>query len=443
MNDADLADAAKKVLRDNDLGTFTKAAPELYPHQWSWDSAFIAMGLAHVDVRRAALELESLFDAQWQTGMVPHIVFDPDAPEDAYFPGAEWWETPTAVGAPDVPTSGLCQPPVHAVAAWHVWDEGRRQDGAWAEAFIGGLYPKLFAWHRYLATLRDPDGTGLVTIYHPWESGTDNSPRWDAALDAVTVDDIPHYERRDLTHVTDTSQRPTGDEYDRYIKLVVSLRALGYDDRRAATEHPFRIQDGLLSALFVAANEVLADIAETVGAPEEERAALRSWAARGRDGLARQWESRLGLTLDYDLVADRPVTVRTVAGFAPLIAGGVEPRVQSAQLELLDSTWFCGAEGLRWPLPPSTSPTDPAFQPRTYWRGPVWPFFNWIMWWSLRRAGEHTRAEQLRRDGIEQIRQEGFSEYFEPFTGQPLGSSNQSWTAAVLLDWLAFADPQR
>ena len=31
----------------------------------------------------------------------------------------------------------------------------------------------------------------------------------------------------------------------------------------------------------------------------------------------------------------------------------------------------------------------------------------------------------------------GFGEYFEPFTGDLLGSDNQSWTAAVALDWLA------
>ena len=30
-----------------------------------------------------------------------------------------------------------------------------------------------------------------------------------------------------------------------------------------------------------------------------------------------------------------------------------------------------------------------------------------------------------------------FAEYFEPFTGMPLGSPQQSWTAAVALDWLA------
>jgi hypothetical protein len=30
------------------------------------------------------------------------------------------------------------------------------------------------------------------------------------------------------------------------------------------------------------------------------------------------------------------------------------------------------------------------------------------------------------------------NEYFEPFTGAPLGSPQPSWTAAVTLDWSAF-----
>jgi hypothetical protein len=73
---AKLALKANDVLRRNDMGGWTKAAPELYPHQWSWDSAFIAIGLAHLDTRRAARELETLFACQWKTGKVPHIVFN-------------------------------------------------------------------------------------------------------------------------------------------------------------------------------------------------------------------------------------------------------------------------------------------------------------------------------------------------------------------------------
>jgi hypothetical protein len=36
-----------------------------------------------------------------------------------------------------------------------------------------------------------------------------------------------------------------------------------------------------------------------------------------------------------------------------------------------------------------------------------------------------------------QLTNGGFGEYFDPFTGRSLGSTDQSWTAAVALDWLA------
>jgi glucosylglycerate hydrolase len=60
----ELVAQAGRILRRNDMGGWTRAAPRLYPHQWSWDSAFIAIGLAHLDTRRAAQELRTLFAHQ-------------------------------------------------------------------------------------------------------------------------------------------------------------------------------------------------------------------------------------------------------------------------------------------------------------------------------------------------------------------------------------------
>jgi glycogen debranching enzyme len=62
---------------------------------------------------------------------------------------------------------------------------------------------------------------------------------------------------------------------------------------------------------------------------------------------------------------------------------------------------------------------------------------NWLLWWSLQRSGERERAARLRRDSLAQLAGGNFGEYYEPFTGEPLGSDQQSWTAAVALDWLA------
>ena len=78
-------------------------------------------------------------------------------------------------GFPDAPpappyTSFLCQPPVHAIAALRVWEVAERNGGEVvdeARAFLRQIYLKLLLWHGYLMTHRDPEGSGLVTIYHP------------------------------------------------------------------------------------------------------------------------------------------------------------------------------------------------------------------------------------------------------------------------------------
>jgi glucosylglycerate hydrolase len=436
-----LALLAERVLRRNDMGGWTRAAPDLYPHQWSWDTGFIAVGLAHLDTTRAARELESLFEHQWSNGKVPHIVFNPEAPPDSYFPGAEHWSSSGAFpDAPPAPpyTSALCQPPTHALGALRIWELAReRREADAACGFLREIYPKLLAWHRYLATARDPEGSGLVTIYHPWESGTDNSPRWDGALQAVEVGEMPPYTRYDLQHVADPSHRPSDEEYDRYLWLLELLKRERYDEAEIYDSHPFLVKDVLFSAILVAANEALVEIARVVGAPEEEATLVEEWVSRGRAGLEEQWDPELGLCLDRDLRRDAPLRARTVAGFAPLVAGMQTPGRLDALLRTLYSTAFLGNPRLRRPLPPSASPAETNFQPRNYWRGPVWPVVNWLLWRSLVRAGESGRAEELRRTALQQHSGGSFAEYFEPFTGEPLGSDDQSWTAAVALDWLA------
>ena len=347
-----LAVRAKNVLRGNDMGGWTKAAPDLYPHQWSWDSALIAVGIAHYDISRAAQEIRSLLDHQWKNGKVPHIVFNPDAPPGSYFPGPEHWAS-AAADAPAAPpkpatTSGLCQPPVHAIAAHRILEVAEKwgADTTETREFLREVYPKLFAWHRYLATYRDPEESGLVTIYHPWESGTDNSPRWHAALKRFEVGDMPEYERRDLQHVPDPSERPAQDVYDRFIWLVELIKRAGCDEATVYNTSPFLVKDVLMSAILVRANEALLEIGKIVGAPDEDRVTLQHWIERGCRGLESCWDTDLGLCLDYDLRDKSPLKTRTIAGFAPLIAGTTNSELRRSLLRTLDSALFAGHRDL-------------------------------------------------------------------------------------------------
>src|SRR6478672_5460633 len=123
-----LAQRALEVLEANWRGTSTVPSPALYPHQWSWDSACIAIGYSHWDQQRAQAELRGLFAGQWADGLLPHIRF---APEARYFPGPEFWQTHLSPLAPrDPETSGIVQPPVHATAVWKVFLHARDGDEA-------------------------------------------------------------------------------------------------------------------------------------------------------------------------------------------------------------------------------------------------------------------------------------------------------------------------
>src|SRR6201986_2385949 len=439
-----IAARAAYTLRDNSTGLITKAAPTLYPPQWSWDAAFNAIGLATTDLPRARLELDSLFAGQWRNGLLPHIVFDPTA--DGYWPGPAQWECAVhSEEAPSAPaTSGIIDPPVHAIAVDRILTAAAQAGGdeyartlEWAAA----IYPKLLAWHRFLARDRSDKETGLMTLFHGWESGTDNSPRWDAPYAGVEIGPgLPSYVRKDQAHVSDTSQRPTDREYDRYLWLVEEAKRASYDAGLLRQTGSFQVGDVLFTAIFACASDLLAALALRLDKPDDA-AELKDYAAQSRAAVFCHVDEASGLAADVDLRTGKWLATETIAGFAPLIAGGMPLTLRGRLIALLTGPDWAGHPGLKWPLPPSTSPCSPAFNPQCYWRGPVWPVFTWLLTWALHRSGEHDLAARLREASLGPPGDETYAEYSHPMTGAPLGSLNQSWTAAAALDWL-LDDPE-
>lgn len=428
------------VLRGNDLGASTKPGPSLYPHQWSWDSAFIAIGLSYENADRALKELETLFAAQWSDGRVPHIVFNPKSSD--YFPGPDRWDCSSlSKAAPSVPaTSGIVQPPVHALALLRVWEIQSKNQSTLKSRFQQ-LFPKVMAWHRYLATARDPEKMGLITIYHPWESGMDNSPRWDEPLAKIVVGKVPPYERRDIKHVADPSERPTKSEYDRFLWLVECLKKAKYDDDEIYKHHPFLVKDAFASAIFVLASRALGTLAEQLDRPDAERKEIREWEERSRSGIMEHaWDRDHKLALDLEVNAGcSRIAVSTVAGLAPVLMPDLDKSILQIVAERLQGHDFAGNADSKYAVVPSTTPGTKGYHPRAYWRGPSWPVVDWLLWFGLKQNGCATNAEKLRAANLALLEQPNahFGEYFETKTGTQLGSPNQSWTAAVLIDWLS------
>jgi Trehalase len=431
-SDHGLWDGAVRVLLGNWAGTYTVPSRTLYPHQWSWDSAFNAIGLAHIAPRRAQLELESLLGAAWSDGRVPHIVFHPSVSPGAYFPGRAFWRSRRASQAPLTPTSGLVQPPMHARAAWEVFRADPSPERG--RSFLQRVYPRLAAQHTYLRRCRKMAGSGLVVIVHPWESGMDNSPAWDAALAAVPAGPpVPRMPiaRRDLDHVLG-AERPTETDYACYVRLAEDYRNHGYRDEEHLPSAAFAMVDPLFNAVLAWSEEALADIATELGT---DAAGHRARAAQlSADLVAQHFDEPTGQFLAADARTGGLVHVRTVGGLVPLLLPGLSTHVVAGLVGAATGPVFRAG-----PLAPLASAeiTGPAYEPARYWRGPAWINTSWLVWRGLLRHGRRHEAEQLRLGMLETVRGAGFREYFDARTGEGRGADNFSWTAALVLDLLA------
>jgi len=407
---------AETVLAANWTGGSTVPSRRQYPHQWGWDAAYIAIGWSWIDPRRAATELESILGGQWPDGRVPHIVFHPGVPEDAYFPGPAFWG-----GA----TSGITQPPLHGRAALEVAQ--READGEVARDFLRRAFPRLAAQHAYLAGRRDAGGGGLAAIVHPWESGLDDSPAWDEPLAGVELPagGVEPYERRDREHV-DAQERPSDFAYDRFVHLARAYRDGGYeDDGRSG----FLVEDPLFNAIWLWSTHALAEIADLIG---EDSGPHREAAARIHEGLvARLWDGARFLPLD--LRTGRLVEARTILSLAPLLDPDLPADMLGHVVAELESPHFRRPGGL------GVSSSDllaPEFDRRRYWRGPIWANLNWLLARGLRQHALEPQAGALERATLEMVERGGMREYFDPITGDGLGADRFSWTAAAVTDIL-------
>ena len=407
-----LDDAARNILRQNSRGSYTVPTAKLYPFQWNWDSAFIACGLASFDIDRAWTELETLLAAQWDNGMVPHIVFH--SPHADYFPGPDTWGTNG-----DNASSGITQPPVAATIARGLYE----RDRAVGRKRMAALFPRLLAWHRWFHAYRCE--SGAIAATHPWETGRDNAPDWDLALAGVDTSRIQPFKRSDLEYV-EKDMRPTGQDYDRYMALVQFGREVGWNEEKIRSDGPFRVADPTLTFTLLRANRDLRAIASEFSEPVAE---IDHWIDCLVAGSRTLWNPVLGAFDSVDLRSGNPSGSLSNASFLCWYAGLDEPAMLERLEEVLEKARF----GV-----PSYAPDADGFDSRRYWRGPVWAMMNMLIGIGLNEYGHVELARRVRNDVRLLILSGGFAEYFDPCDGEPAGGKNFSWTAAV---WLAWATP--
>lgn len=438
MRDVVLFDDARATLAKNDTGKWTlPTSISLYPHQWLWDTFFHAIGQRHYDIERAKDEVRSPFRAQWDNGMVPHIIF---SDSKGYHAGPEIWRTiQTGKGAPKhIETTGVSQPPVAAEATVRIGEMLKPRD---RRKWYAEMYPKILKWHQWFYRERDPRGDCLVTLFLSWESGMDNSPplmemlhkyamsRRVKVMKATGLHTLVEKRRKDTREVPASQRISTVDVHAIY-DLIRNMRRRHYDYRQIQPNHKFQVIDLAMNCILIRANQHLASMAEELGKelPADIKRAIRV-APHSLEAL---WDDEAGFYYNRDVRSGQLIPLPSSATFLPLYALQLPPeRIKRLLGHLHDPKTFATT----FPIP-SAPLNSPYFNPHCYWQGPSWVNINWLVAEGLERNGQKREAESLRQKTLKMVEKGGMYEYFSPKDASPAGAPAFSWTAALAIDLL-------
>jgi hypothetical protein len=347
--------------------------PNTYPHLWLWDSCFHAIAWGALADRRGLRELKSVFVAQLDDGFVPHM---------------RYAEETISRGPLDY-ASSFTQPPVYAHAAVRLSRYGFGIDPPTLAHVAYGLE---WLWtHRM-----NPDG--LLFIVHPWESGADDSPRWDDWVGSTEWDRL-EWTRADFE----------------------LLEAVSYNEVGAAvTSTKFEVAPAAFNALAAHAAFELAELSGE-----------RPWADRARklaDAIDRHlWSDDEGLWSDLPGVGGGPsVHVPTLDGLLPALVTTDEQRARRAIAQLRDPDRFFAPYGLAY-----VARSHPSYRPDGYWRGSSWMQLNYLACLAARRWETDDVVEHLTVAVRRAVLVSGFAEHWDPETGEGHGAVPQSWSALV------------
>jgi Trehalase len=365
--------------------------------------------------------------------MVPHMLFADGVPD---LGSRRIWRSTQNPDAPhDLHTSCITQPPLPAIATWHVaqalpTDERRM--------FLEELVPKLLRYHEWLYRERDLRHTGLVTLIHPWECGLDTTPPWMRELRRMRspwwmrlvlrlrLTRLLRFLRRD-TRFAPAAERPTDDDGLRMLVLANRARRYRFELRRMAQRDSVQIEDLAFNSILVVANQSLVQIASEIDHSID--ADLGECFRRTEVGLERLWDEYSGQYYSRNAVTGDLIRIPTVATFLPLWSG-VPSRTRADRLVALMQR-----SSFRPSFPVPSVPTDAAqFDADRYWKGPTWVNMNWAIIQGLRVYGETSLADDLRNRTLDLVGGNGFAEYFSPLTGQGFGAPEFSWTASLAID---------
>lgn len=431
LSSVQISKQAADVLKQNNVDNYTAGNKVAAPHQNLLTSCFCAIGLRNMDIEQAKMELTSLVRGQWHSGMLPSLVF---RDEKHFQRSRSSWQSWLSPDSPDaVATSGISEPPLLAEAVVRV---GEKMPLIARRGWYKLMWPHLIAYHTWIYTERDPHQEGLALLLHPAETGMADTPPWIAELHQHLMPSwIRLIQKLKLDSLIDLIHKTVDARFSTVEQLALAsvrrrLRRKHYEINKILDHSLFAIEDLTFNSILVRANENLHKISAVLHEPIPSDLAERM--KKTDEELEKLWDPLTNQYYSRDFITHELIREPSIAALLPLYAGVISKERAEILVKMLENE---NQFGLMYPAP-STPMNSNWFNPRRVDQGATHVGLNWLIIDGLNRYGFKDHAAALAESTVEMVAKSGFSEYFDPITGEPLGADSFSPTAAIALDLL-------
>lgn len=340
-------------------------SPGKYNGVWNWDSAFHALALSNFDADIAYEQFRIFFAFQGTDGIFPDVIYADGTVKDNYskppvFPWA-FTEVYERSPRPDFLNEAYCS----FCRNLKFWNNNRRDKKS-------GLY-------YYDCTPVD----GNWSTHQKWESGMDNSPRWDNGVSRWLAPDLNGFMVM---------------FYDALNKMSVWLNLP--DDAEEWKSRSMELKNLI--------NNVL-------------------------------WCEDKNCFLDRDRFTGEFSDVLSSACFVPLFSGCAGKDKAYAM------NIAAGNPELFFPSMPTVAFSCDSFSASDYWRGPVWLNFAYFASEGLRKYGFEDTGDLIKEHVLSDVFNEkrGIYEYYNARTGEGLGAVSFGWSAAFVIEFIVSSQKEQ
>jgi len=367
----------------------------------------LALGTFTYNHNEGIQMMDEILDSQQDDGLISQIMVD-DMISDTYINKQDIIDNETVKKRLNLPTL-----PILSTILWYMIAMGFHDKDK-----LSPMFNKIMIFYDWYVKNRDPQRSGMISLYHPWEALYPTSPDYDEAMNTIYLD------KEDIVQNIPYSNNYTQVENVRYMLILDKMMKHDWDNKTIYNEGLFNVCDPMTQFIFIKACKDLYKVAIYLQR-EDTYGKIEKWIDQYTRGSDLLWNSM------YNAYSVLDIKHNTL--FNGISCGGMLYNYADIGNTIQRSSMKAHTKRIlhhtMYGYPSKEGDTD-EYILNHRWLGSTWCFINLLLALGFRDVEIYNK---IKAQTLYLIKSNGFFEYINPYARKTYGSDKCRNTEAIYL----------